>query len=211
VHILLTDQLTCPRCGPDFGLIVLADSLIERRVLEGSLGCANCRNEYPIRSGVADLRSGETAGSGEPPPVADAADLERAFRLAALAGVGDRSGPVLVRGVDLATVAEIARLLPNAQVFGSSSAPPRHHSAPQHDWVVHGASVPLRDRSLIAAALVGAAAAPVAASAARLLVPDGHLVLERLPLETVTREAPEAWSVVLEQDGFAVASRRGGG
>jgi uncharacterized protein YbaR (Trm112 family) len=210
VHILLTDLLTCPRCGPEFGLILLADSLVERRVLEGRLGCANCRDEYPVRAGVADLRTPDATASGEPPPAADGADLERAFRIAALVGVGDRSGPVLVRGVDPPTLAEIARLLPNAQVFGSSSAPPRE-AAGQHGWLVHGPSVPLRDRSLIAAALVDAAAAPVATSAARLLAPDSHLVLERLPLETVTRDEPAAWSVVLEQDGFAVASRRAAG
>ena len=56
MHILLTDALTCPRCGPEFGLIVLADRTHERRVQSGSLGCANCREKYPVRHAVADLR-----------------------------------------------------------------------------------------------------------------------------------------------------------
>lgn len=51
MHILLTDILTCPRCGPEFGLILLADELRDRRVHEGTLGCANCRGRWPVRRG----------------------------------------------------------------------------------------------------------------------------------------------------------------
>ena len=38
MHILLTDLLFCPRCGPQHGLILLANRLEERRVLDGWLG-----------------------------------------------------------------------------------------------------------------------------------------------------------------------------
>jgi uncharacterized protein YbaR (Trm112 family) len=55
MHILLTDILTCPRCGPAFGLILLADRAEERRVMEGVLGCSNCREKYPIRDGIVDF------------------------------------------------------------------------------------------------------------------------------------------------------------
>lgn len=51
MHLLLTDILSCPRCGPEFGLILLADRIEARRVLAGILGCANCRSKYPIREG----------------------------------------------------------------------------------------------------------------------------------------------------------------
>ena len=54
MYILLTDALTCPRCGPEFGLLVLADRMEERRVIEGRLGCANCRSAFPIRDAAAD-------------------------------------------------------------------------------------------------------------------------------------------------------------
>ena len=64
MHLLLTDRLTCPRCGPEFGLVLLADRLEDRRVLEGALGCPNCRDRYPVRDGFGDLR---------PPPRTDIA------------------------------------------------------------------------------------------------------------------------------------------
>ncbi len=30
MHLLLTDRLTCPRCGPDHGLILLAREIVDR-------------------------------------------------------------------------------------------------------------------------------------------------------------------------------------
>ena len=47
MHILLTDALTCPRCGPDFGLIVLAEGVEDRRV-----PCENNRAERELRPTV---------------------------------------------------------------------------------------------------------------------------------------------------------------
>jgi uncharacterized protein YbaR (Trm112 family) len=79
MHILLTDILTCPRCGPAFGLILLAEQTAGRRVLEGVLGCANCRERYPVRDGAiffagAPRNAGGTADAGDAADAADAAD-----------------------------------------------------------------------------------------------------------------------------------------
>ncbi|HWK89996.1 MAG TPA: Trm112 family protein, partial [Longimicrobium sp.] len=65
MHILLTDLLTCPRCGPEHGLVLLADRIEERRVVRGRLGCPNCRETYPVAGTVADLR---VAGAGNDAP-----------------------------------------------------------------------------------------------------------------------------------------------
>lgn len=79
MQLLLTDRLTCPRCGPTFGLILLADRMSDRRVRDGRLGCPNCRDSFPIVDGFADLRApprgelgpglaGEAPGPGDLPP-----------------------------------------------------------------------------------------------------------------------------------------------
>ena len=65
MHLLLTDRLTCPRCGPSFGLILLADRMNDRRVVDGVLGCPNCRDGFPVRDGFGDLRAGWLIGSAE--------------------------------------------------------------------------------------------------------------------------------------------------
>jgi uncharacterized protein YbaR (Trm112 family)/SAM-dependent methyltransferase len=71
VHLLLTDRVTCPRCGPRFGLILLAERVVDRRVLEGHLGCPNCREHYPVRKGYGDLRPPADRGNlGDEPPEA---------------------------------------------------------------------------------------------------------------------------------------------
>lgn len=54
---MLTDRLTCPRCGPTFGLILLAERMVDRRVRDGTLGCPNCRDAFPVVDGFADLRA----------------------------------------------------------------------------------------------------------------------------------------------------------
>ena len=96
MHILVTDRLSCPRCGPEFGLILRADQLVSRRVIEGRLACANCRAHYPVRKGFSDLRlSAGEAGPGEP---LDAEDPEEARRLGALLGEVPKTGPVALIG-----------------------------------------------------------------------------------------------------------------
>ena len=98
MHILVTDLLACPRCGPEFGLILRADELVARRVITGRLACANCRTQYPVRRGFADLRF-PPSGSGSPEPL-EAENPREALRLGALLGEGAGGRPVaLVGGV----------------------------------------------------------------------------------------------------------------
>ncbi len=52
----LVDLLVCPRCGPPHGLVLFSRVVSERKLLEGELGCPNCRSRYPVEGGVADLR-----------------------------------------------------------------------------------------------------------------------------------------------------------
>jgi uncharacterized protein YbaR (Trm112 family) len=100
MHILLTDILTCPRCGPAFGLILLAEQTAGRRVLQGVLGCANCRERYPVRDGAiffagAPRNAGGTAdagGAGAAGAAADAADAAGASDASDAADAADAAG-----------------------------------------------------------------------------------------------------------------------
>lgn len=90
MQLLLTDRLTCPRCGPTFGLILLAHRLEERRVQEGVLGCPNCRDSFPIAAGFADLRAPPRdeleAGLAGTPLESDDAEAERVIALLGIPG-----------------------------------------------------------------------------------------------------------------------------
>ena len=201
MHLILTDILACPRCGPEFGLILLADRMEDRQVVEGGLGCANCRTTYRIRDGVAELRLSPMA---EPGPLAGS-DAERAYRVAALSGIADREGTVLVVGAAPAMVGEIGRLLPNARVLGIAPGAPA--GAGGVEWVTAEGRFPFRDRTLSAVAVLGAGVLPAAAELGRVLLPGGRLVLDGTGVEAAAFLPAPGWSLLLEQEGVAVASR----
>lgn len=97
MHLLVTDQLSCVRCGPEFGLILAIDEMRGRRVLEGVLACSNCRERYPISEGVGDLRVAPRdplSAPASPLP----ADPDAAARLAALLGVERGPGLLVIAG-----------------------------------------------------------------------------------------------------------------
>jgi uncharacterized protein YbaR (Trm112 family) len=109
MQLLLTDRLACPRCGPGFGLILLADRLVDRRVHEGTLGCPNCRDSFIVRDAFADLRApprGELAVglAGACPrsvggrPDRESAHAEQAERITALLGIPRGPGTVALIG-----------------------------------------------------------------------------------------------------------------
>jgi len=119
MHILLTDHLSCPRCGPRFGLIVMAEEIENRHIREGALGCSNCRSQYGITGGVADLRGAErvsSPGSNRLPP-----DPDRAFRLAALMGVTRAGGMVLVLGPDPTIPGQVSSFIEGLHVVAAST------------------------------------------------------------------------------------------
>lgn len=206
MHILLTDVLTCPRCGPEFGLIVVADRIEDRRVIEGRLGCANCREEYLIQAGIAHLRSdAATAPTGEDALHGD--DEEVAFRAAALIGLGQGTGTVLLVNASPELVDSVGRLLPNAQVVGASRAEATR--SPSAGWTVFGRSLPFRDRSLRGLVVFGPPPAGLLAEAARVLAPDARVVLTHSSVEDAQRIAEAGLTVILEQEGVLVASAPG--
>lgn len=208
MHLLLTDVLTCPRCGPGFGLIVLADSVDDRFVLEGRLGCANCREEYPIRGGVADLRAGAAGGGAGIARTDDepAAGEERAFRTAALLGVGHGLGTVLVIGGSPDLVGRVQDLLPNSQVVGAGETAADSTGA---GWLVLGATLPFRDSGLRGVVVLGGAGGDTVREAARVLAPAARLVLDPAPPAAADVLAECGLTVLLDQDGVVVASTSG--
>jgi uncharacterized protein YbaR (Trm112 family) len=225
VHILLTDVLTCPRCGPDFGLILLADRMGNRRVVDGHLGCPNCRAHYPVRDRVVDLRIDGSAETSDVVDVVDAiasADAsdpgagrggdEAAMRLAALMGLAGASGTVLVAGPGAGHAAAVAALVPELEVIAlaeSTESPvPIDDDARVSPVRTSGAGLPFRG-GLRAAALTGAADDARLREGLRVLSPGARLVVDPAPAGTADALRALGAEVLLDEDGVVVARAPG--
>jgi uncharacterized protein YbaR (Trm112 family) len=210
VHIQLTDILSCPRCGPEFGLILLADRIEERRVLAGTLGCASCQGKYPIRDGLADLRapSDAAAASGAAVSALSAEDTtQRALRFAALMGVTEGPGVLVVIGPAAALAPRIAEIVPNVEVVAAGDAAATLPEQAGVSRIVVGQHLPFYSKRIRGITLSGAAADPLLEEAARAVGPVARLVLEPAPDDAVTRLTQAGLRIVAQQDDTIVAAR----
>ncbi len=211
MHLLLTDLLTCPRCGPPFGLIVQSDRVDNRDVIEGRLGCANCRETFVISGGVADLRHA-TVGALEPTASVEA-DADRAFRTAALLGIKEANRAILVADPQGVLARPVSRVLPGIHVIGAAvgqgSLPATSADREAEAFlsqILMGARVPLRDTSLDGMALIGIDPAPLLEEVLRTLKPGGRLLLDQVPAEMAETLRKAGFEVHLEQEGVVVAA-----
>ncbi|HYW11923.1 MAG TPA: hypothetical protein VE871_08200, partial [Longimicrobium sp.] len=214
MHILLTDALTCPRCGPGFGLILLAERTEERRVASGHLGCPNCRSQFPIRNRVADLRLGASASSAstdtaESPDSARGGegDAEAPVRLAALMGLAGASGLALIAGPGARHASAVSALVPELETIAVTDSADPAGSAGERGVsrvLASGAGLPFRG-GLRAAALTGGADDARLREALRVLAPGARLLVDAAPADAAERLRGLGAEVLLDEDGVVVA------
>lgn len=204
MHLLLTDRLTCPRCGPSFGLILRADTLRSRRVHDGLLGCPNCRDGFPIVDGFADLRAPPRTDAHEglagAPPGADGAGGgggEEPERLRALLGVARGPGTVALVGEPARWAAPLAAAAEDLQVVGVDADLVGWPDAPGVSRLIAGPGLPFFTGMLRGAAVDGRLDPSWLAEAARVVAPGARVV--------VTRASPDAVRV-LEDAGLHVVA-----
>ncbi|MEZ4415656.1 MAG: hypothetical protein R3E10_07870 [Gemmatimonadota bacterium] len=205
MHLLLTDRLACPRCGPAFGLILLARELRERRVLEGELGCANCRQRYRIERGLADLRV--SGGPSEDDPQLSAVDEGEAVKVAALLGIQDGPASVLLHG-RMARVAEpLAALLPDVSWLVTHPSVAHWPERPGVERMRVGPALPFFDRSLRGVVLQGESEG--LDDLLRLVHSRGRIVvLDPAPGLGASMRAASGFDLVLDEPSALVAARR---
>jgi uncharacterized protein YbaR (Trm112 family) len=200
VHLLLTDRLACPRCGAGFGLILRADKLVDRRVLEGGLGCPNCRDRFPIVEGFADLR---------PPPRAElpaapargAVDPAETDAIAAMLGVAEGPGNLGVVGALSAHAAGLADRIPGVEIVAigvEARADPEREGVSR---MAAGPELPFHPWSLRALALSeGSAALLERPAELKQLVPRGGRIVVEAPGGDAEGRLAAAGARVLARD-----------
>jgi hypothetical protein len=219
MHIVLTDILTCASCGPTVGLILLADAIEERRVLTGVLGCPECMARYPVVGGVADLRSvsarGDLDASEALPSSSGAASTtpggsvrEGAIRLAALLGLAEGDGNVLILGDLSESVAALAEVVEDIEVVAVATKPGGGPARLGTTRIVAGDRLPFYSASVRAVAFLTGARIEWLDEALRVLSTAGRLVIEGASAEIAARVRELNLAILAEEDGTIVAIRR---
>jgi uncharacterized protein YbaR (Trm112 family) len=217
MHILMTDVLTCPRCGPRFGLILIADRMTpDRRIVEGALGCSNCREKYPVRNGIVDFTgtiATDEAGAADGADTAAAGDDgEAAIRVAALLGLTGGPGYVLLAGSAAGRARTVSSLLDDIEVVTATTAgaataidaaPPANISR-----LAVGGALPLASARMAGVFLAGGAADTLLEEAARTVAPLGRLVLEPAPADAGERLRAAGMRVLLQEGETVIAVNR---
>ena len=192
MNVSLADHLVCPRCGPPFGLVLLARDVRDRRVHEGEFGCPNCRDRFPVEEGFGDLRPPPRgAGTGEGSAVAkcdpgtgsaggpeSTGDRQSAaLRLAAALGVTSGPGLVVVSGGCWREAAFLARLLRGIEVVVAGWGGRGLGSAGVSRFVT-GPRLPLRDGVARGVVAEGRGGAGWWAECLRVVMPGGRVVID---------------------------------
>ena len=176
MYLVLTDVLNCPRCGPEQGLIVLTERMEGRRILEGALGCPICESKYPIRSGLADLRTTEPGHASKPSSGSPDSGFD-AMRTAALLGITQGPAIAVMLGVTNAAAAEVAVLVPGLEIVTVASDASDSGEQSGVSRLLANAELPLRGNSVRAALIETGVFEETARDVVRVLAIGGRLVV----------------------------------
>ncbi len=210
MHLFLTDRLACPRCGPDFGLILLADEVRNQRVLDGSLGCPNCRERYPVREGFGDLRVPPrrplseasleaTAGAG------GTEGADGAVRIGAMLGVTEGPGLLLLKGPEGRHGQALARILPGVEVVVLDPHQWRGVEQEGVSRLASGSRLPFRSNSFRGVLLSGETSEVEIREAARVAGPSARVVALGAPGGAVGWLEALGLEILMNDEGVVVA------
>lgn len=178
MHLTLTDRLACPRCGPAHGLILLADRLEDRSVRDGHLGCPNCRDRFPVREGIADLRPPPRGADGPAARDREGSDAEEALPVAAALGLTEGGGFVLLIAVRPSLAAQLDALVPEVgAVLAATDAGSLIGGGTAGSRLRFEGILPLQSRSMRGVVLGRGAPATLVEEAARVLGSGGRLLV----------------------------------
>lgn len=207
MHLLVTDRLACPRCGPEFGVVLMAERLEERRVLEGSLGCPNCRERYPVEKGFGDFRPtprGKEAEGGA--PTGD--DPEGALRLGALLGIAEGPGLVLLTGTPVRHAERLSAMIEGIEVVAAHPGLREVSEIPGVTRISIPDRLPFFTGGLRGVVIEGAEGRDLTAEAVRTLGPGSRLVFFDPPAGAEREMEALGLDLLLEAESVLVGARK---
>ena len=208
LHLLLVDQLICPRCGPEFGLVLWADKMKERRVLEGYLGCSNCRDKFLVVDGCADLRlnSNPEEGSG---PSWIPGNLPTGIEIASLLGLTEGNGNVALIGHLASRIGDLSQITPNFEFVGISHekvVTDRSIGVDRSNNISVGSRLPFRSRCFRGLVVSGKESSSCMQEVVRVLAPNGRLVVWQTTKELNEFFEDQGLRIVMQDNDIVVMS-----
>jgi uncharacterized protein YbaR (Trm112 family) len=213
MHLLLTDLLTCPRCGPSFGLILLTNQMSDRRVGSGTLGCPNCRDSFEVHDGFADLRAPPRSvlpeESGHALPVAphERISLAEADRIVALLGIERGPGSVVMAGRSAAYAYRLAAQVEDLAVVAFGEVTRFWKDAGIVTRMASAPGFPFFSRRMRGVVVDGSLGLALIHDAARICAPLGRVIVLDSPPETRGILEADGLTVLAEEAETVVAAR----
>lgn len=179
----------------------------DRRVKSGWLGCPNCRRDFPVTDGIADLRVEPEARRAMRPAVEED---ELAVKVLALSGLAGERGPLLL-GDGLEHVAgDIVDLAPELEVIVVTRTPERLAVRPGVSGVACDIGIPVAEAKLPCVAIAPGGAGDLVAAAARRVGGGGRLLLFDATAGDVAEVERSGFRVIAAEGTTAVAERESG-
>jgi hypothetical protein len=172
----LVDSLRCVRPHEDSWLVARADELVARHIVRGELGCPVCEARYTVREGVADFTGSDGVEDSSTRVELSSTPSTLAIRAAALLGLAEPGGIVVLAGEWSAAANEILEMVEGVQLLALN-----YVSGLESGGALSLARIavvlPLAAGSVRGIALDAAHATPsLLAGAARALAPGGRLI-----------------------------------
>jgi len=169
MHVDLIESLRCPEPHADGWLVASVDTVVDRRIMRGTVACPVCALEWDIRDGALQLDP--SARRVAPASVADT--RAEALRTAALLDLRDARGVVLLAG-DAAHAADALVELTGVLVLAVN---PPEGVARAHSRLFVRDALPLGVETLRGARLDARHASPAwVAGALRAVARGGRLI-----------------------------------
>ena len=186
-------------------MVPLADEVADRRVLMGSLGCANCRGRYPIEDGYCDLRSLPREGDGLS-GIAESVPSD-AVTLGALLGVTKGPGEVVLLGRLASHGHDLAALIPGLEIVCVDGGLREVPEEPGVSRFAAGAMLPFLPGVMRGVALLVSDDPLRLGEGARILARGSRLVALNAPAGMAEELGRLNLELVLDEGGTVVARR----
>jgi hypothetical protein len=167
----------------DSWLVARADELDARHIVRGELGCPICAARYPVRAGVVDFSAGESS------PQVMRAEQGLALRAAALLGLTEPGGLVVLAGEWSACSEELLAMTEGVQLLALDFAAELESAGPLSLALIADV-IPLAEGCARGMALdLAHSTGSLLDGAARALAPAGRLLApSTAPVPPMLRE-----------------------